>query len=215
MTDGSGSVAAAGQQIAGTAADKTGQVTQQAGQQAKAVAGSAVEQARQVSGQAAARAGDLLGQTKDQARRQAETQTRQAAQSLGRLRDQGQALAAGRPEAAGSLPDLAEQVVARLDQVVERIDSGGFDGIVNDVQRFARRRPALFLLGAAGLGLAVGRLIRAGAVPHATGQETDSPPDSRPAPPAPPTDLYPAEPLTAPPPPTSVPPVAPTELGGL
>jgi hypothetical protein len=206
-------VAAAGQEVAGTAADKAGQVSQQAGQQAKAVAGTAVEQARQVGGEAAARAGDLLGQTKDQARRQAETQTQQAAESLGRLRDQGRALAAGRPEEAGALPEVAGQLVARLDQVVERMGSGGFDGMVNDVQRFARRRPALFLLGAAALGLAVGRLIRAGAVQHATGQEADTPKQDWSDEPRPPADLsYPDAAMVVPPVPTPVPP---SDLGGL
>jgi hypothetical protein len=105
--------------------------------------------------------------------------------------------------------------MARLDQVVERLGNGGFDGMVNDVQRFARRRPALFLVGAAALGLAVGRLIRAGAVPHATDQEADSQPHDWPGQAVPPADFYPTELLTAPPTPTSVPPAAPTELGGL
>ena len=40
--------------------DKASQVSQQAGEQAKAVAGTAVEQARQVGSEAAARAGDLV-----------------------------------------------------------------------------------------------------------------------------------------------------------
>ncbi len=215
MTDRRGG-AAAGQEVAGTAADKAGQVSQQAGEQAKAVAGTAVEQARQVGGEAAARAGDLLGETKDQARRQAETQTQRLAESLGRLRDQGRALAAGRPEEAGSLPDVAGQLVSRLDQVVERMGSGGFDGMVDDLQRFARRRPGVFLVGAAALGLAVGRLVRAGAVQHATGQqEEDSPTPSWPAQPPTPADLYQGEPLAVPPRPAPVAPVTPSEVPGL
>jgi hypothetical protein len=216
--DGSSGGAAAGQEVAGTVAEQTGQVAQQAGVQAKAMVGTAAEQARQVGGEAAARAGDLLGETKAQARRQAESQTQQLAESLGRLRDQGRALAAGRPEQAGSLPDIAQQVVGRLDQVVERIDRGGVDGIVDDVQRFARRRPGVFLLGAAALGFAVGRMVRAGAVQHATGQDGQSELRDRSGQLTPPADWNEVEPLVpvdVPPVPSAVPPMSPSPTAEL
>ncbi len=213
--EGNSGVAAASQEVAGTAVDKAAQLSHQTGEQAKAVAGTAVEQARQVGGETLARAGDLLGEAKDQARRQAETQTQRLAESLGRLRDQGRALAAGHPEEAGSLPDVAGQLVSRLDQVAERMGNRGFDGTVNDLQRFARRRPGLFLLGAAATGLAVGRLVRAGAVQHATGREEASEPQHWPGQGTAATGFGYPEPVAVPTIPAPEPAAPPSEVGGL
>lgn len=169
-TQSSGGMMAAGQEVAGTAVDKAGEVSQQATEQAKAVAGTAVEQALQVSGAAASQARDLLDQTRQSARRQADTQLQQIAEALGRLSDQGRALVAGRQEEAGSLPDLAEQAIAKLDQLGVRLRDGGIDAVSGEIRRLGRQRPALFLTGAAALGLGVGRLLRAGALQSTPGQ---------------------------------------------
>jgi hypothetical protein len=44
--------------------------------------------------------------------------------------------------------------------VAERLESGGLEGALSDLQGFARRRPGVFLLGAAAAGFAVARLVR-------------------------------------------------------
>ena len=48
-------------------------------------------------------------------------------------------------------------------RLASRMEQGGAQGVVDDVTRFARRRPGAFLAGAAGVGFVVGRLVRAGA----------------------------------------------------
>jgi polyhydroxyalkanoate synthesis regulator phasin len=153
---------AAGQQAASVAAEQAGQVTRQAAEQVKDVAGTAVEQARQVGQEASAQVGSLVEQTKAQAHQQAERQTQQLAAALGNLGEQGRALLAGNHEEAGSLPQYGHTAVAKLDEVTRRLQHRGFDGVVADVQNFARRRPGTFLPGAAALGFGLGRLLRGG-----------------------------------------------------
>jgi hypothetical protein len=40
------------------------------------------------------------------------------------------------------------------------VQQRGYDGMVEDAQRLARRRPGVFLAGAAVAGFAIGRLLR-------------------------------------------------------
>lgn len=161
-TDSSGQGRPPAQEVASTAAEQAGQVSAQAAAQAKDVAGTAADQTRQLGQEAAAQARSIVGQTTAKAHDQAEAQVQQLAGALGRVGDQARSLLAGKPEEAGSLSGYAENAVSKLDQLTRRVQEGGLDGVVGDVQRFARRRPGVFLLGAGTLGFAVGRLLRAG-----------------------------------------------------
>ena len=168
-----GGVLDTGQQVTQAAADKAGEVSQHAGEQAQAVAGTAVEQARQVGSEAASQARDLVGQARQQGKQQAETQIQELADALAKLGQQGRALLAGRRQDAGPLPDLAEQVIAKVEDLAERTRTGGVDGLASQGRTIAARRPGAFLAGAAGLGLVVGRLLRAGALQSAQGKSPD------------------------------------------
>jgi hypothetical protein len=53
--------------------------------------------------------------------------------------------------------------------MAERLESGGLEGALSDLQTFARRRPGVFLLGAAATGFAVGRLLRGAQAANADG----------------------------------------------
>jgi hypothetical protein len=61
------------------------------------------------------------------------------------------------------------------------MEQGGPQGVLDDVSRFARRRPGMFLAGAAGIGFVVGRLVRAGVASQEDGDQ--STPTAYPAPP--------------------------------
>jgi hypothetical protein len=102
-------------------------------------------------------------------RSQADAQTARAAESIAGLGEQLRALVDGRPEDAPVVRDYLQQGADRIGAFADRLQRDGLDGAVADVQRFARRRPGVFLLGALGVGLGVGRLLRsgqaAGAVP--------------------------------------------------
>ena len=158
-----------------TAADQATQVKRTATRQGKAVArtasqdvrelaGNVRSQAEQVKGEVAGQARALLTDARSQVQEQADVQTGRLARALFQVGGQAVALSEGRPEQAGPLADYAEQAANWLDTCAAQIEERGLEGLASDVVDFARRRPGLFLAGAAVVGLGVGRLIRSGAV---------------------------------------------------
>ena len=95
---------------------------------------------------------------------QADVQASRLASALFQVGNQAVALSQGRPEQAGPLVDYAEQAANWLDDRASYIEERGLEGLATDVVDFARRRPAVFLAGAAVVGFGVGRLLRSGAV---------------------------------------------------
>jgi ElaB/YqjD/DUF883 family membrane-anchored ribosome-binding protein len=164
----SGSDQSTATRVAGTAVSEASTVASDAAGGAREVAGEAGTQAKAVAGEAKLQLDRLIGQSRDEVRHQAEQRTTQAAGQLRTLSEQFGALVGGRPEAAGPLADYAGEAQDRLRQLAGRMDQGGAQGIVDDVTRFARRRPGVFLAGAAGMGFVVGRLVRAGAASQGT-----------------------------------------------
>ncbi len=150
-----------GQQVASAAADEAQQVAKAAATQARDVASTAREEAAQVSEELSQEAQSLLEETKGQLEAQAQAQAERLAETLRRFGGQAQALADGRPTQAGPLPAYMRDAAGRLEQLADDIDARGVGGLLEDLQSFARRRPGVFLLGAAAVGFGVGRLIRA------------------------------------------------------
>jgi hypothetical protein len=155
--------------VASTATDKGQEVAQTTAEDAKAVAGTAKAQAAEVAQEATARAGDLVEQAKGQVQEQAVSQLQRLAESLSRLGEEALALADGRPDEAPTVTEYVSQAGDKLlgaaDSVHEMGDdlgSRGIGGLKDDVERFARSRPGLFLLGAALAGFGVGRAMRSG-----------------------------------------------------
>lgn len=159
--------------VASTAAEQTTQVASTAveggkwvaavGQEeARNVASTAAEQVGQIAGEVGTQARNLIDESKNQLRTQAQAQTDQIAGKLRELGDQVQALVEGRTQDAGPVGDYARQAAQTVTQFATRIEDRGFDGVIDDVQRFARRKPGAFLLGAAIAGFGVGRLLRSG-----------------------------------------------------
>lgn len=94
---------------------------------------------------------------------QAEGQTEQAARGLRGLAMQADALAAGKPDEAGNLGDLAQAISQHASSLAERLDTGGVQGVADDASRFGRQHPWAFLGIALGAGFVAGRLVRASA----------------------------------------------------
>lgn len=160
-----------GKEVAGTAKEEGKQVAGQAADQGKQVAATAAEGAKDVVGEAKREATDVARTAQDEARRmfgeatgelrtQADSQTDRLAGGLRTVSSQLQAAASGKPLDEGMVRDLAEQAGARVNDIAERLSSGGIDGVVDDVTRFARRRPGLFLASAGAAGFLAGRLLR-------------------------------------------------------
>lgn len=151
-------------QVGADTPGKQGQETaERAASEASQVTETAKEQSRQVKDEVASQARGLVDQAKSELRDQGRSQADQAAHAIRRVSDQAEALAAGRVDEAGNVPEYVRRAGNQVGRVADRLDQRGVDGMVNDVQEFARRRPGAFLLGCAAAGFVTGRLLRGGA----------------------------------------------------
>ena len=181
--------------VADTAKSEASNVASAAAGGARDVAGEAGTQAKAVVGEAKQQLEQMLSQGRDEARQQAEQRTSQAAGQLRTLSEQFSALVEGRPDAAGPLVSYASDVQGQLRRLAARMEQEGPQGVIDDVTGFARRRPGVFLAGAAGFGFVVGRLVRAG-----TANQRDHGPSTGDALVAPPNGPTYEEPTPLPPP---------------
>ncbi|MFE0871731.1 ATP synthase subunit B family protein [Streptomyces rochei] len=132
----------------------------QARQAAGQVAGTAADQARSVVGEARQQAGTVLEELRGRAMGEAEEQTRRAAGQLRQWAGDLSTLAAHAPDDSPAR-GLVTHAADRGSQAADYLDERGVEGLVGDLQQFARRRPGAFLGGALLAGLAVGRLAKA------------------------------------------------------
>ena len=151
-------------QVKGAAVGGTKVVARTAQQDVRQLAGTVRSQAEQVKGELAGQARGMLAETQGQLQAQADMQASRVAGALFQVGSQAVALSQGRPEQAGPLVDYAEQAATWLDDRASYIEERGLEGLATDVVDFARRRPGVFLAGAAVVGFGVGRLLRSGAV---------------------------------------------------
>ncbi|MFD0278954.1 hypothetical protein ACFVHB_34295 [Kitasatospora sp. NPDC127111] len=160
-----------------TVKSKAGEGAEIVADNAAEVAAAVKEQAGQVVGEAAAQARDLLAETRDRAREQANTQTRRLAQNVRRLAQELQDMA-GHGTPGSTATAAVEQIADGGRRVADHLDDRGPDGLLEDVQDLARRRPGLFLAGAALAGFALGRTgrgVAAGSPASRAGSPTSPP----------------------------------------
>jgi len=151
-------------------------VARTADQDVRELAGTVRTQADQVTSELTGQAREMLAETRGQLQHQADVQATRVARALSQVGTQAVALSEGRPAQAGPLVDYAEQAATWLDTCASHIEERGIEGLATDVIDFARRRPGMFLTGAAVVGFGLGRLIRSGAVSGADGSgELDRP----------------------------------------
>ena len=113
-----------------------------------------------VAGAAREQLSGLGTQTRDRLTQEVESQTHHTADTVRRWADDLSQMVEAAP--SGPARALVAQVADRGHQVADTLDQRGFGGLVEDVQRFARRQPAAFLGGAALAGVVAGRLAKAG-----------------------------------------------------
>jgi gas vesicle protein len=159
---------------AGSATEKGQEVAGRAKEEASHVTDTAKDQARQVKDEVATQARGLMDHAKTELRDQGRSQADHAAQSIRRVADQTTALADGRTEEAGAVADYVRRAGEQVGQVADRLDRQGVEGVLSDVQNFARRRPGAFLLTCAAAGFVAGRLIRGGAASSGDGSPNGS-----------------------------------------
>jgi hypothetical protein len=146
--------------VAEEATQEARQLAETAKDQATTVARNATEQVGVVASEAKEQAENVMRYTRGQLRAQADEQAAKVAGSLHRFSDELRALAEGRVDEAGTARRYLQEMGGQLDQFAQRVDTRGYQGVVDDMQGFARRRPGAFLAIAAGAGFLAGRLFR-------------------------------------------------------
>lgn len=152
----------------------TAQGTQAAGQVVTDVRDTAADQAQRVGAEARTQARTVVNEVRDKLGEQARSQSDQL---VGTIRQTADHLDEMRGDRTGT---PAATVVARVAdggrQLADYLDHHGPDGVLREVQDFARRRPGAFLATALAAGFVVGRLGKsvAKADPEAGKPSSDS-----------------------------------------
>jgi len=138
-------------------------VAQDAAQAGKQTAETAKQQAGQVAGEAASQARMLLDEARGQLTSQGTAQQEKAASGLRTIADELSGMVNGTVEKPGIASEFAQQASDRVRTFADTLENGSPSDLLNEVRRFARQRPGVFLLSAAALGFLGGRLTRGAA----------------------------------------------------
>jgi hypothetical protein len=160
-TAGSGSQSATdrAKETKDVAVDEAKNVGQTAAQAGSQVASTAADQAKQVAAETQRQAKDLLEQGRGQVKEQVVSQQQKAGQSLSSLAQELRSLADGTSQGApGPARDLLQQASSSVENFASMLQNREPAELLDEVRRFARRKPGLFLLGAAAAGVVAGRL---------------------------------------------------------
>jgi hypothetical protein len=142
--------------VAAGEAKNVGQTAAQAGSQ---VASTAADQAKEVAYETQRQAKDLLDQGRSQLKNQAVSQQQKAASGLSSIAQELRGLADGSSSGApGPARDLLQQGAGMVESFASRLQNREPAELLDEVRSFARRKPGLFLLGAAAAGVLAGRL---------------------------------------------------------
>lgn len=145
--------------------------------QGQGVVEEARHEASAVMSEAGTQAQNLLDQAVSSVRHQADDGAGRAAEALGGFGERLQALGHGDVDRAGDIGRYATDIGERLSSAANRLGDRGVDGLMQDVQRFGRRRPGLFLAAAAVSGFAAGRLVRGARAESASTNGSSSSPE--------------------------------------
>lgn len=127
---------------------------------AKDVLSTAKDEAASVVGEAKFQAKDLYHQTQRELKDQANTQQQRLAAGLHSVGDELESMATN-SEGSGLAGDLVQQVSGRISAAATWLQDRDPGSVLDEVKRYARRKPGTFILAAALGGIVVGRLTRA------------------------------------------------------
>lgn len=172
-TTGTTGEASSAQQAASTAKEQAGEVGHQAAQNAKEVAGTAKEEATKVASEAKQQARQLYHETRSQLTEQAGAQQARLASGLRSASDELSEMV-NNSEQQGVASELVSQLASRAGSVASWLDKRDPASVLDEVKRFARRRPGTFIAIAAAAGIVTGRLTRNLAAEAKESQEADN-----------------------------------------
>jgi len=143
-----------------TSGQDTYRSTQEIKDQAREKTGEVIDQAKEKTGQ-------VVGQVTDQAKSQIESQKGRAAEGLSSvsqaLRQTGQQMRDQQDGATAPIAQYVDKAADQVDKISTFLNEKNLDQMVTEVERYARRQPAIFLGGAVALGLIGARFLKSSA----------------------------------------------------
>lgn len=144
----------------GTAKQEASELKHTTSAQAKDVVDTAKDEASSVLGEAKWQAKDLFAQTQRELKDQAQAQQQRIAVGLDGVSSELDSMATNSPS-PGLATDLVRQVSGRLSTASTWLGDRDPGAVLQEVKRFARRKPGTFILAAIVVGVVAGRLTRA------------------------------------------------------
>lgn len=135
-------------------------VGHQASGAAKDVAHTARDEAGNVKDESKYQVRSLADSAKYEALSQASTQQRRLAEQSRHVSDDLQRLARGEQPETGLVQQALSAITDRAERLTRDLEDKEPEDLIDDVRRFAARRPGTFLAIAAGIGVVAGRLTR-------------------------------------------------------
>jgi cell division septum initiation protein DivIVA len=135
-------------------------VTETAKQDAGMVADRAKQEARHLAEEARSQGTDIAHKAMTHVQEELRSQADRAAGWVRGLAQEADALAEGKPQQAEHLTKFSRKAGDVLDRIASQVASKDPAELMDEVKRFARRKPGAFLLGATALGFFSGRMGR-------------------------------------------------------
>lgn len=143
-----------------TAKSEASSLKSEAAGSGQRVAETAKDQAVAVKDEVAVQAHNLLGQLRDDLRQQVRPQQERIASTVRSVSDEITAISHGEKPETDIVAGLLGNVSGRVDSLASSLENKDAKDLLQDVRRFAARRPGVFLTVALGVGLLAGRATR-------------------------------------------------------
>ena len=141
------------------AKDQAKQAAGSAADQGKHVAGVAQDEVKNVASEAQNQLRGLLDEATTQVDEQSKAQKTRIAETVRTFGDDLESMR-GDGQSDGVAAQVVQQVAGQARSLAAHLDDREPTELLDDVRRFARRRPGTFLLGALAAGIVVGRVTR-------------------------------------------------------
>jgi polyhydroxyalkanoate synthesis regulator phasin len=152
---------------AAVARDEAVEVGRSAANAGEQVTATVSEQVKQVAQEATEQGRNLVGEAKSQLQGQARGGQRKAARSLRSIADELGSMAQSGDQ-SGPAAEVVRQAAGTMRGLADWVGQREPGDLLDELRRFARQRPGVYLLGAAAAGVLAGRLTR-GASASASG----------------------------------------------
>ncbi|WP_419707072.1 hypothetical protein [Promicromonospora sp. NFX87] len=139
--------------------ERAGAAASQLGEAGRETVRDAKERARDVAHEAGDRTRGLVDRTRNELGSQVASQQQHLAGGLRALGDELSQMSSGTQD-PGYATDLVQRAGEATGHVAQWIEDREPGDVLHEVEDFARRRPGMFILMAAGAGLLVGRFLR-------------------------------------------------------